>query len=120
MNSLCEQPDVSADQRTHGDHVYELMDGGAPRDPETSCSVRTGVTSARRCGKVQADEGEARSTAASPSSADGSTTQLATWQSQCPVCGEPITIQTTWLHRLREPNRRCPDHRRRACRCAYD
>jgi hypothetical protein len=34
---------------------------------------------------------------------DGSTTQLATWQSQCPVCGEALTIQTTRLHRLREP-----------------
>jgi hypothetical protein len=44
--------------------------------------------------------------------ADGSATQLATWESQCPVCGEPFTIQTTRLHRLREPNRRCPQHRR--------
>jgi hypothetical protein len=29
--------------------------------------------------------------------ADGSATQLATWESQCPVCGEPFTIQTTQL-----------------------
>jgi hypothetical protein len=44
--------------------------------------------------------------------ADGSETQLATWQSECPVCGEPFEIQTTRLRRLREPNRRCPEHRR--------
>jgi hypothetical protein len=44
--------------------------------------------------------------------ADGSTTQLATWQSECPFCGEPFEIQTTRLQRLREPNRRCPEHRR--------
>jgi hypothetical protein len=43
---------------------------------------------------------------------DGSETKLATWESKCPVCGEPFTIQTTRLHRLREPNRRCPEHRR--------
>jgi hypothetical protein len=44
--------------------------------------------------------------------ADGSVRQLATWESRCPVCGDLFTIQTTRLHRLREPNRRCAQHRR--------
>jgi hypothetical protein len=43
---------------------------------------------------------------------DGSETRLATWESDCPVCGEPFTITTTRLHRLRSPNRRCAEHRR--------
>jgi len=43
--------------------------------------------------------------------ADGTETQLAVWESRCPVCGEPFTIETTRLRRLREPNRRCPEHR---------
>ena len=44
--------------------------------------------------------------------ADGSETRLATWQSECPECGELFEITTTRLHRLRQPNRRCPEHRR--------
>jgi hypothetical protein len=43
---------------------------------------------------------------------DGTETQLATWESECPECGEPFTIQSTRLKRLRSPNRRCPEHRR--------
>jgi hypothetical protein len=43
---------------------------------------------------------------------DGSETRLATWETECPECGETFTIQSTRLHRLRSQNRRCPEHRR--------
>jgi hypothetical protein len=43
---------------------------------------------------------------------DGSETRLATWESECPECGEVFTIQSTRLRKLHQPNRRCPDHRR--------
>jgi hypothetical protein len=42
---------------------------------------------------------------------DGSVTQLATWETTCPTCGEAFAIMTTRLRRLHEPTRRCPAHR---------
>lgn len=37
---------------------------------------------------------------------DGTVTELAIWESRCPVCGEKFAITTSRTTRLREPNRR--------------
>ena len=53
--------------------------------------------------------------------ADGTTTRLPIWESRCPVCGEPFEITTTArLRRLREPNRRCPQHRAPGRRVVFE
>jgi hypothetical protein len=45
----CTTPNRFADQRTYGDHVHELKDGGAPLNPETSCSdARRAMAAIRR------------------------------------------------------------------------
>lgn len=42
---------------------------------------------------------------------DGTMTRLAIWESCCPVCGATFTMASPRFHKLREPNRRCPEHR---------
>jgi hypothetical protein len=52
--------------------------------------------------------------------ADGNVRQLATRESQCPVCGEHFTIQTTArVRKLRQPNRRCDRHKRPGSRVPW-
>jgi hypothetical protein len=51
---------------------------------------------------------------------DGKVTQLAVWQSTCPVCGEAFEFFSSRTTRLREPSRRCPKHRAPGRRVVFE
>jgi hypothetical protein len=52
--------------------------------------------------------------------ANGTATQVAVWQSQCPACGEMFEFFSSRTTRLQNPNRRCARHRAPGRRVVFD